>query len=69
MNNVSTWKQPPLQVVHLNIGGQCHDTSWWAALEEVRRRLAVRELENLPHGQKELALIAVGAYVALGGEV
>lgn len=56
-------------VVHLVSKHWQGDASWAAAWELVRRKLVANKILHLPHGQREAAMVFVGAYVALGGEI
>lgn len=61
MNRVS------FQTVHLSFRGQVHTTTWETTWEFIRWRMQAGRVQALPHGQRELAYLAVGVYVALGG--
>jgi len=46
--------------VHLAHGGQVAAFTWEDAMDMLQAKLAGYKLQTLPHGQRELAYLAVG---------
>jgi len=55
--------------VHLLYQGQVAAFGWTEAMDILQAKVLGYRLQHLPHGQRELAYLAVGTYVALGGEI
>jgi len=52
-----------MSTVKLYVSGElCGEVEWLAAIKIIERQLLFRRLKELPHGQREVAYVAVAVY-------